>query len=397
MARFSKGRPAVLSTELPDELKQLAAVTRDLAVDKIRPLIPDIERSRTFSQELRSLLAEVGLFGLVVPEAYGGVDSDIRHQVIVLEELGRVYPSACTYLTAHWLATKIIALNAAGDREAGWVRSVLADAAEGARLGAIAVTEPDAGSDLGRVTTRAVRDGGQWVLSGTKRFITNGGFADFYSVLARTGGPGARGLSMFFVEADRPGVTTARWEDKMGLHGSATAEMHFDDVRVPGDHLIGEADRGFTYLMRGFDEGRLGVAGMSLGIAQGALDAAVKYAGERKQFGREIAGFQGVQFIVADMSVGVHTARSLTYDAAKAFVDGHPDASRLAAIAKTYASDVAMSVTSDAVQVHGGAGYVRDFPVEMLMRDAKIGQIYEGTNQVLRMLIARSYFGELAR
>jgi alkylation response protein AidB-like acyl-CoA dehydrogenase len=387
----------MLPIDLPEELRDLAAMTRTLAQDKIKPLVSEAERLATFSPEIRNVLASAGFFGLAVPAEYDGVDSDIRHQAIVLEQLATIYPSACTYLTAHWLATKLIALNATGPNEAAWVRPLLAAAATGDRLGAIAVTEPDAGSDLGAVTTRARREGDSWLINGTKRFITNGGFADFYSVLARTGGPGTSGLSMFYVEADRTGVAATRWEDKMGLHGSATAEMAFDDVHLPADHLVGEINRGFTYLMRGFDEGRIGVAAMSVGIAEGALSASVKYAAERKQFGREIAAFQGVQFMVADMAIAVHTARSVLYDAANAHVRGDPDVSRLAAIAKTFASDMAMSVTTDAVQVHGGAGYVRDFPVEMLMRDAKINQIYEGTNQILRMLIARSYFGDLTR
>ncbi|OLT09047.1 acyl-CoA dehydrogenase [Pseudonocardia sp. CNS-139] len=389
--------PVVRRSDLADEFADLAAMTRDVATEKIGPMIAETEIAATFNPEIRAVLATAGLFGLVVPENHGGAAGDVRHQVIVLEELARVYPSACTYLTAHWLATKLIALNATGPAEAGWVRPLLAGAAEGTALGAIAVTEPDHGSDLGGVVTRARRDGDDWVISGTKRFITNGGFADFYTVLARTGGPGSRGLSLFMVESDRPGVRATRWERKMGLHGSATAEMTFDEVRVPADHLVGEVDRGFRHLMRGFDEGRLGVAAMCLGIAQGALDAAVEYASVRTQFGREIAGYQGVQFLVADMAIGVHTTRSILYDAMNAFVAGDPEASRLAAVAKTYASDVAMKVASDAVQVHGGAGYVTDFPVEMFLRDAKIGQIYEGTNQILRMVIARTYFGDLAR
>jgi len=384
-------------SDLSGDLQDLASLTRDIAESKISPLIADIEESATFSPEIQQILAAAGFFGLVVPEDYGGTPSDIGHQCIVLEELARVYPSACTYLTAHWLATKLIALHATDDTEAGWVRPLLEAAANGHKLGAIAVTEPDHGSDLGSITTKARRDGDAWIINGTKRFITNGGFADFYTVLARTGLPGPRGLSLFVVEADRDGVAAARWEKKMGLHGSATAEMQFDDVRVPADHLIGALGRGFNYLMRGFDEGRLGVAAMSLGISQGALDAATRYAGERKQFGKEIAAYQGVQFLIADMAIGVYTSRAMIYDAVRAFTDKHPDASRLAAIAKTYASDVAMNVASAGVQVHGGAGYVRDFPVEMLLRDAKINQIYEGTNQILRMVIARTYFGELAR
>ncbi len=384
-------------SDLSEDLQDLASLTRDVAESKISPLIRETEESATFNPEIQQILGAAGFFGLVVPEEYGGIHSDIGHQCIVLEEIARVYPSACTYLTAHWLATKLIALHATGEDEAGWVRPLLEAAAAGHMLGAIAVTEPDHGSDLASITTKARNDGESWIINGTKRFITNGGYADFYTVLARTGGPGSRGLSLFAVEADRLGVTAARWEKKMGLHGSATAEMQFDDVRVPADHLIGEPDRGFTYLMRGFDEGRLGVAAMSLGLSQGALDAATRYARERKQFGKEIASYQGVQFLVADMAIGVYTSRAMVYDAMRAFTQQDPDASRLAAIAKTYASDVAMNVTSSGVQVHGGAGYVSDFPVEMLMRDAKINQIYEGTNQILRMVIARTYFGELAR
>jgi hypothetical protein len=384
-------------SDLGEELRDLASLTRDIAEAKLAPLIAETEEAETFSSEIKQILAHAGFFGVVVPEEYGGLPGDIGHQCVILEELARVYPSACTYLTAHWLATKLIALRATGGAEPAWVRPLLAAAATGDMLGAIAVTEPDHGSDLGSITTKARKDGDSWIINGTKRFITNGGYADFYTVLARTGGPGPRGLSLFAVEADRGGVAAARWEKKMGLHGSATAEMQFDDVRVPADHLIGEPDRGFTYLMNGFDEGRLGVAAMSLGISQGALDAATRYAGQRKQFGKEIAGYQGVQFLIADMAIGVYTSRAMVYDAVRAFTQRQPDASRLAAIAKTYASDVAMTVASAGVQVHGGAGYVRDFPVEMLMRDAKINQIYEGTNQILRMLIARSYFGELAR
>jgi alkylation response protein AidB-like acyl-CoA dehydrogenase len=387
----------MLLTDLPTEFQDLAELTRTLAEKELGPLIADAERNATFSPAVRAVLASAGFFGVVVPESYGGSDSDIRHEVIILEQIARTYPSACTYLTAHWLATKLIAINATGPAEADWVRPLLLGAAAGSKLGAIAVTEPDAGSDLGSVSTRAVREGEEWVLTGTKRFITNGGFADFYTVLARTGGPGANGLSLFYVEAERPGVTAARWEEKMGLHGSATAEMNFDEVRLPADHLIGVSEMGFRFLMAGFDGGRLGVAAMSAGIAAGALDAATRYAAERQQFGREIAAFQGIQFMIADMAIAVQTSQSLVYDATNALVAGHPDRSRLAAMAKTYASDAAMSVTSDAVQIHGGSGYVRDFPVEMLMRDAKIGQIYEGTNQILRMLIARSYFGKSVR
>jgi alkylation response protein AidB-like acyl-CoA dehydrogenase len=387
----------MLRRHLDDDLRELADLARAIALGKIAPIITDVEQKGTFDPRIRDALGDAGFFGLVVPAERGGLDADVRHQAVVLEEIARVYPSACTYLTAHWLATKIVALNAVGPDEPEWVAPLLADAASGARIGAIAATEPESGSDLSSIRTRAIRDGDTWVIDGSKRFITNGGFADFYTVLARTSEPGAKGISVFHVEADRDGVRATRFEDKMGLHGSATAEMVFDGVRVPADHLIGEEGAGFRYTMRGFNEGRIGVAAMSLGIAVGALDASVTYAAQRRQFGHEIATYQGVQFLVADMSIGVHAARSLIYDAADELVTGGPDATRLAAIAKTYATDMAMAATTDAVQVHGGYGYVRDFPVEMFMRDAKIGQIYEGTNQIQRMLIARTYFGDLTR
>lgn len=384
----------MLATMLPTDVKDLADSARLIATKRIAPLVESAERGAVFVPEIRRALAEGGFFSLVVPEHYGGVTADVRHQAVVMEEIGRVYPSACTYLTAHWVATKIVARNFAGSDEPDWVRPLLAGAAEGELLGAFAATEPSAGSDLASVRSTARLDGDEWVVNGSKRFITNGGVADFYTVLVRTDGPGARGLSTILVEADRPGVRATRLEQKMGLHGSATAEMQFDEVRVPADHLIGRRGEGFRSVMQGLDEGRIGVAAMSLGIATGSLDASVLYADQREQFGQRISHFQGVQFLIADMAIAVHTTRSLVYDAATAFVEGHPNASRLAAIAKTFATDAAMQVTTHGVQVHGGYGYVRDFPVEMFMRDAKIGQIYEGTNQVLRMLIARSYFGK---
>jgi alkylation response protein AidB-like acyl-CoA dehydrogenase len=382
--------------DLPTEVQDLATATRDVAVARIGPLVRRAEAEHTFMPEIREVLAEMGLFGVVVPEQHGGVEADVRHQMVVLEELAGVYPSACTYLTAHWLATKLIARNL-GDPAPDWAKPLLSDAATGARIGAIAVTEAEAGSDLASARMAAKHVGDHWELSGTKRFITNGGFCDYYTVLARTGEAGARGLSLFLVEADRPGVLAARFEEKMGLHGSATAEMEFTDVIVPDDHLIGEPGRGFQYVMQAFDEGRIGVAAMSLGIAEAALRASQTYATERRQFGHAIAHFQGVQFLIADMAIAVETSRSLLYDAAQAVVEGRGDASRLSAIAKTYVTDSAMTVATDAVQVHGGYGYINEFPVEMLMRDAKIGQIYEGTNQILRMVIARSYLGEHAR
>jgi alkylation response protein AidB-like acyl-CoA dehydrogenase len=385
----------MLTDSQPTFLRELASVTRAVARDKIGPLVEETEESGTFSPRIRERLAEAGLLGLVVPERFGGVDSDVRAEMIVLDEISRVYPSAATYLTAHWVSSKLLVAAAQDGQQDRWLATALQAAATGERLGAIAATEPGAGSDLAAIRTRAERDGDSWILHGSKRFITNGGFADFYVVLARTSDEGARGISLFYVDAARPGVLATRHEKKMGLHGSATAEMQFDAVRIPASHLVGPEGKGFPMLMRCFDAGRVGVAAISLGIAEAALAHSLSYVREREQFGKAIAQFQGVQFMVADMAIQVSAARALVSDAAEAVVLGRADAARLASMAKTFASEIAERVTSDAIQVHGGYGYTRDFPVEMLHRDNKVNQIYEGTNQIQRMIIARSLLGTL--
>jgi alkylation response protein AidB-like acyl-CoA dehydrogenase len=377
----------------PEEVELLRKMVRDLAVGRIAPLVAGIEERAEFSQELLAVLRDAGLLGMVVPERFGGVDADLRSFVVVMEELSKVFPTASTVLTGHWFACKQIVRFA----EADWKASLLASVASGETLGAFALTEPNAGSDLAGLQSRARHVGDQWSISGQKRFITNGGVADFYTVLARTGENRAHGLSAFYVEADRPGVNVGRVEKKMGLRGSATAEIYFDEVTIPFDHLVGTEGGGFQQMMTGIEEGRVLVAALSLGIATGCLDQAIAYASEREQFGKKIAAFQGLQFLVADMAIQTEAARSLTYDAAEAVIAGRPEAALLASAAKTFASDVGMSVSTDAVQVLGGSGYVTDFPVEMLMRDAKINQIYEGTNQIQRMLIARNLFGDAAR
>jgi hypothetical protein len=379
----------VLDHHLPEELRELAASAREVATKRIAPLVHETELSHAFSPRIRAILAEAGFLGLIVPEKFGGIDLDVRAEAVVVEEIARVYPSAATYLTAHWTSSKMLVRAAEAGQSDPWLLAELELIAAGDHLGAIAATEADAGSDLAHLSTRARRDGEEWVLDGGKRFITNGGAADFYSVMARSGGEGAHGISVFFVEADRPGVAASRLENKMGLHGSATAEITLDDVHVPTDHLLGEEGGGFGMLMAGLDGGRVTVAAMSVGIAAAALQHSLDYARTRQQFGQSISDFQGVQFLLADMEIAVTAARALTRDAADALALGDPSASQLASIAKTYASDAAMHATTDAVQVHGGYGYIDEYPVEMLMRDAKIGQIYEGTNQLQRSLIAR--------
>jgi acyl-CoA dehydrogenase len=373
----------------PEEIELLRKTIRDLAAKRVAPLIEGIESSGTFSVELLEILRTAGLTGMIVPADHGGVDTDLRGFVVVMEELSQVFPTASTMLTPHWFSTKQIVKWA----DAGWVGPLLQRVADGELIGAIALTEPEAGSDLAGVSTTATHSGDQLVINGQKRFITNGGHADYYTVLARTGGPGARGLSLIFVEADRQGVSVGRIEKKMGLRGSATAEILFEDVGVPVDHVIGTENRGFAQAMNGIEEGRVVVAAMSLGIAQGAMKHAVDYAKSRRQFGKPIGAFQGLQFMLADMAIKIDATRSLVYDATEAVIERSPEAARLASAAKTFASDTAMEITTDAVQVLGGYGYTADFPVEMLMRDAKINQIYEGTNQIQRMLIARGLLG----
>ncbi|EHB55594.1 Butyryl-CoA dehydrogenase [Mycolicibacterium rhodesiae JS60] len=380
------------------ESEDLRKAVRELATKRVAPMIEQIEHSGEFSRELLAALHEAGLPAMIVPARYGGADSVLHDYVVVMEELSQVFPTASTMLTPHWFATKqIVKWATAPEGESAWVAPLLQRVAAGEAIGALALTEPEAGSDLANVATKATEDAGEWVISGQKRFITNGGECDYYTVLARTGGPGARGLSLFYVEADRPGVNVGRLEKKMGLRGSATAEIEFDSVRIPADHIIGERDRGFAQAMAGIEEGRVIVAAMSVGIAQGALDHAVNYASQRRQFGKPIGAFQGMQFMLADMSIKLDAARYLTYEAATAVRAGRADAARLASSAKTFASDIAMEVSTDAVQVLGGYGYTADFPVEMLMRDAKINQIYEGTNQIQRILIARDLLGDVAR
>lgn len=387
----------MLRSALPEHLRDLAEMAATVAQRQIAPHIEEAERSQAFSWPIKEALATSGLLGLVVPERYGGTDADARAESIVVEEVAKVYPSAATYLTAHWVSTKLIVAAADDGQDSSWIPSALEGAARGTWLGAIAATEPESGSDLAGLRTTARRTPSGWTLDGSKRFITNGGAADFYVVLARTEVDGADvGISLFYVPSMAEGVNVARLEEKMGLHGSATAEMVFSDVVVPEDHLVGQAGRGFAMLMQCFDQGRVVVAALSLGIATAALEHAVRYAREREQFGSALKDFQAIQFLAADMAIQVHAARSLVYDAAEALRLGEADGAMLASMAKTFASEIAETVTSNAVQIHGGYGFTRDYPVEMLMRDNKVNQIYEGTNQIQRMLIARKIFGTTA-
>jgi alkylation response protein AidB-like acyl-CoA dehydrogenase len=384
----------LLIDSMPEEIQILRKVTQDIVRTRVAPMVAEIEESGTFSYELLDVMKSAGWLSVVLP-LEDGTEADLRASLVVIEELAKVFPTSATILTPHWFAVKVITRSV---REP-WVSGFLARLEREELLGALAATEPDAGSDLASVRTAAKRTDRGWTLRGAKRFITNGGHADFYLVLARSDAEGrsAQGLSLFYVESERPGLRFGRVEKKMGLRASETAEVFFDDVEVPFDHLVGSEGSGFHQMMDALVEGRIVIAALAVGIAAGALEHAVSYAKERVQFGRPIAAFQGLQFLIADMAIKTDAARSLTYDAAEAYRFGHADAPRLAAAAKVFASDSAMAVTTDAVQVLGGVGYTRDFPVEMLMRDAKIQQIYEGTNEVQRMVIGRACLGDAAR
>ncbi len=333
-------------------------------------------------------LAELGLTGIIFPEEYGGAGADYLSYAIAVEELSRVCASTGVTLSAHTsLAANPIYLFGSKEQK----EKFLAPMARGEKLGAFGLTEPSAGSDAGGTRTTAVRDADGWILNGTKIFITNGGDAEVYVVLARTDKDAQKhhGISAFIVEKGTPGFSFGKKEKKMGIRSSPTMELVFDKCRIPADNLLGEEGHGFKIAMKTLDGGRIGIASQALGIAQGALDAAVAYARERKQFDTPIARFQGVQFQLADMATQTEAARLLVYKAAYRASAGLSYSSE-SAMAKLFASETAMKVTTQAVQILGGYGYTREFPVERMMRDAKITEIYEGTSEIQRLVIGTS-------
>ena len=311
---------------------------------------------------------------------------------MLVEEVARVCGSSSLFVMIPRLAIEAILMF--GNDEIK--QRIIPKLVTGEWQGSYCLSESNAGSDVASMRTRAVRDGGDYVLTGSKSWITNAGVSDFYTVFAKTNpDAGARGISAFVVEADRPGFSVAKLESKMGMRGSPTGEIRFDDVRVPAENLIGEENRGFGYAMAALDGSRPVVGAQAVGIAQGALDAATRYVTERHQFDQPVAEFQGVQFLLADMATRVEAARLLVYSACGRIDAGLPGTSKASAMAKLFASDTAMSVTTDAVQLFGGAGYTKDFPVERMMRDAKVTQIYEGTNQIQRVVIGRRLLDEV--
>lgn len=386
-----------IDRELPTpESAELIELTREVVQRELLPRADAAEAAAEFPRELVAQLGEMGLLSLPYPESYGGGGQPATVYLQVLEELARGWLTVAMGISVHVLACHGLAWFGTDDQRARWLPEMLS----GRTLGAYCLSEPHAGSDPGAMRTRAVRDGdgpnADYVVTGDKAWITHGPIADFYLLLARTGGPGPKGISAFLMPAGLDGVSVAEPEHKMGVRGSPTSGLRFDGVRLPADRLIGAEGQGFAIAMSALDTGRLGIAACAVGLAQAALDRAVAYAGQREAFGRTIDGFQGVSFLLADAAARITAARQLYLYAARRKDAGLPFGTE-AAMAKLTATDTAMAVTTDMVQVLGGAGYVTDHPLERYMREAKVLQIVEGTNQIQRVVIARSLGGERRR
>jgi alkylation response protein AidB-like acyl-CoA dehydrogenase len=373
---------------LTDDQLEFRATIRQIVADRVAPRAAEIDAKAEYPWDIRKLFAEHDLLGLPFPEEYGGTGTGTLMLNIAIEEVARACASSALILMIQELGTLPIQLFGSDELK----QRFLPRCATGEWTPAFALSEPEAGSDPGGMITRAVRDGDEWVVNGTKNWITNLGVADFYIVFAKTD-PAAgrsRGISAFVVEADRPGFSVGKLEHKLGIKGSPTGQPIFEDVRVPAANLIGTENQGMHVALGTLDHSRLGVAAQAVGIAQGATDHAAAYARERRQFGQPISDFQGIQFKLADMETRTAAARELLYRACSKIDRGEGDAGKYSAMAKLFASDTAMAVTVEAVQVLGGYGYVTEYPVERYMRDAKITQIYEGTNEIQRLVIARS-------
>ena len=372
--------------QLSEEQSLIRETVRSFAENELAPSAAERDENERFDRELMfDKVAELGLTGIVFPEEYGGAGADYLCYAIAVEELSRVCASTGVTLSAHLsLGANPVWLFGTEEQK----QTFLTPMAEGTKLGAFGLTETGAGSDAGGTKTFAVRDGGEWILNGSKIFITNGGDAEIYIVFARTDKDAQKhhGISAFIIEKDTPGFVFGKKEKKMGIRSSPTCELVFENCRIPADHLLGKEGEGFKVAMKTLDGGRIGIAAQALGIAQGAYEEALKYARERKQFDQPIANFQAVQFILADMALRIEASRLLVYQSAWRASAGL-SYGKESAMAKLSASETAMWVTTKAVQVHGGYGYTREFPVERMMRDAKITEIYEGTSEVQRLII----------
>ncbi|WND38696.1 acyl-CoA dehydrogenase [Streptomyces sp. BB1-1-1] len=381
--------PQPVDRQLPtDEARDLISLVRDIAHREIAPSAAEEEDAGRFPREVFTLLSDSGLLGLPYDAEYGGGEQPYEVYLQVLEELAAARLTVGLGVSVHTLASYALAAYGTKEQQIEHLPAMLG----GGLLGAYCLSEPASGSDAASLRTKAVRDGDDWVLTGTKAWITHGGIADFYTVMARTGEEGPRGITAFLVPGDAEGLSAAVPEKKMGLKGSPTAQVHLDGVRVPDARRLGDEGQGFAIALSALDSGRLGIAACAIGVAQAALDEAVSYAADRRQFGKPISDFQGLRFMLADMATQIEAGRALYLTAARLRDAGLPFAKQ-AAMAKLHCTDTAMRATTDAVQILGGYGYTADFPAERYMREAKVLQIVEGTNQIQRMVIARHLAG----
>jgi alkylation response protein AidB-like acyl-CoA dehydrogenase len=377
---------------LTEEQKQIQKLARDFARREIAPHCVQWDRDERYAPALIGKLGEMGFLGMLIPAEYGGLGVDTVTFLVALEEVAAVDAAVAVAMSVHnSLPSQMILRFGSGEQK----KSFLPGMASGELLGAFALSEPDSGSDAASLTTQAVLDGDHWVLSGTKAWVSHGDHAGLILAMARTDSPrdrkGARGIGAFLVSPDMPGFSVGKKEEKMGMRASSTVQLSFDEMRVPVSHVIGEPSRGFIYAMQALDHGRLGIAAQAVGIARAALEHAVRYASERRQFGKPIKEFQAIQFKLADMATSVTAARSLLYSAAAA-KDRGESITQFSAMSKLLASETAMKVTTEALQIFGGYGYMKDYPVEKLFRDAKITEIYEGTSEIQRIVIARELY-----
>ncbi len=383
---------AIEAAGLSETQRQIVDLAREFARTHIEPHAAEWDRTRHFARDVIAQLGELGFLGMVTPEAYDGMGLDTVTYLLALEEIAAADASIAVSLSIHnAIPTTLLARHGTEAQKERWLRPM----ARGELLAGFALSEPDAGSDAASIRAQAVRDGEVWVLNGQKAWATNGGTADVMMIMVRTDLPaarrGAKGISAFIVPTAAPGYRPAKPEDKMGLRASNTVAIALEDLRLPADHLLGEEGMGFVYAMEGLDAGRLGIAIQAVGIARRALEHAVGYCAERRQFGRPLREFEAVQFKLADMATRIEAARALAHAAAARRDRGEP-ATQLASMAKLFASETAMWVTTQAVQLFGGYGYMRDFPVEKLFRDAKATEIYEGTSEIQRVVVARELY-----
>ena len=378
--------------DLPDDHLALRDLVRDFAQGEVAPEAQRLDEAHAFPYEIVKKLGELNLMGIPFPEEYGGAGADTLTFAILVEEIARVDASSSVIALVQKLGSVPILMGASEEQKQQWFPRI----ASGEDLISYCISEADAGSDPASMKTTARREGDEYVLNGTKVWISMAGPSNLYTVLAKTDPEkGTRGVSAFLVRSDDPGFSVGKKERKLGIKGSPTCQVHFDNCRIPADRLIGEEGKGFTYAMQAFDHTRLVVGAQAVGIAQGAIDFATGYMKEREQFGKPIGSFQGLQFMLADMVIETEAARQLVYVAAAKADRGDADLTLFSSMAKCKAGDVAMAVTTDAVQILGGYGYVKDYPVERFMRDAKITQIYEGTQQIQRVVISRQVLGRL--